>query len=112
MSDIDTGDQLITPREYARHRRCSIRTLDRERETRTGCPYIRIGGRILYWRRDIDRFLDAHRIGAGAYRGEPIAVAGDPRPGGTAPPVSNNTSAAPRRRGRPRKTTSIPAVVS
>ena len=55
--------ELFTPREFAAYRRCSVRTLDRERAGGTGCPYIRISGRILYLRADVNRFIDAHRIG-------------------------------------------------
>jgi len=50
---------LLTPREYADYRRCSPRTLDRERAEGRGCPYIRLGGRILYRRSDIIQFLSS-----------------------------------------------------
>ena len=52
--------ELLTPQEYARYRRCSLRTLDRERALGTGCPYVKIGARILYRRSDIERFFDSH----------------------------------------------------
>jgi hypothetical protein len=55
---------LMTPQEYARYRRCSLRTLDRERAVGQGCPYVRIGNRILYRRGDIERFIEAHVRGA------------------------------------------------
>jgi hypothetical protein len=68
MSDHD----LLTPAEYARLRRCSLRTLDRERANHTGCPYVRLGGRLFYRRNDIDQFIETHisrptvkRTGAG-----------------------------------------------
>jgi hypothetical protein len=54
MSDIE----LLTAAEYARLRRCSLRTLDRERANRSGCPYARLGGRILYRRSDIERYIE------------------------------------------------------
>jgi hypothetical protein len=63
MTDKDIADRLLTQREYARYRRCSIRTIERERAVGTGCPYVRIGARILYRFADVDRFVDAHRIG-------------------------------------------------
>src|SRR5262249_36780449 len=66
MTDADIG-ALLTQREYALHRRCSTRTVERERAEGTGCPYIRIGSRILYKRSDIDRFIDAHRIGPSGF---------------------------------------------
>jgi hypothetical protein len=54
---------LWTSRECAEYRRCSIRTLDRERERGDGCPYIRIGARIYYRRCDVERFIAAHVCG-------------------------------------------------
>jgi Helix-turn-helix domain len=54
MSDLE----LITAAEFARLRRCSLRTLDRERATGTGCPYVRLGGRVLYRRADIHRYIE------------------------------------------------------
>jgi Helix-turn-helix domain len=55
-----TDTELLTPAEYARYRRCSLRTLDRERANGDGCPYVRLGSRILYRRTDIDRYIEAH----------------------------------------------------
>ena len=75
-------DNLLTSREFARYRRCSLRTLDRERAEGMGCPYVRLGARILYRRADIERYIDAH------VRGNDAGVDLGPRP---------------RRRGRPRK---------
>jgi hypothetical protein len=46
-----TENILLTPREAAAYRRCSIRTLDREREERRGPDYIKDGRRILPTRR-------------------------------------------------------------
>jgi len=63
MTDQNRPDRLLTQREYAAYRRCSIRTIERERAVGTGCPYVRIGARILYRLADVDRFVDAHRIG-------------------------------------------------
>jgi helix-turn-helix protein len=54
MSDIE----LLTAAEYARLRRCSLRTLDRERANRSGCPYVRLGGRVFYRRSDIERYIE------------------------------------------------------
>jgi hypothetical protein len=59
---------LLTPREYADYRRCSVRTLDRERAEGRGCPYVRLGGRILYRRADIDRHMEA-QVRGGEERG-------------------------------------------
>jgi hypothetical protein len=63
MTDTNSTDRLLTQREYAEYRRCSIRTIERERAVGTGCPYVRIGARILYRLADVDRFVNAHRIG-------------------------------------------------
>ena len=54
MPDIE----LLTAAEYARLRRCSLRTLDRERANRSGCSYVRLGGRIYYRRADIERYIE------------------------------------------------------
>jgi hypothetical protein len=51
---------LLTPRECAQYRRCSVRKLDRERAEGRGCPYVRIDSRIFYRRTDVDRFVAAH----------------------------------------------------
>ena len=51
---------LLTPKECAAYRRCSVRKLDRERADGRGCPYVRIDGRIFYRRVDVDRFIEAH----------------------------------------------------
>jgi hypothetical protein len=56
MSDIE----LLTAAEYARLRRCSLRTLDRERANHFGCPFVRLGGRIFYRRSDIERYIETH----------------------------------------------------
>jgi hypothetical protein len=51
---------LLTPKECAVYRRCLVRKLDRERAEGRGCPYVRIDGRILYRRADVDRFIESH----------------------------------------------------
>jgi Helix-turn-helix domain len=51
-------DDLLTTAEYAEYRRCSPRTVERERETGRGCPYVRLGGRVLYRRADIYRYIE------------------------------------------------------
>ena len=39
--------EFLTPAEYARLRRCIIRTLIEERATGVGCRYVRLGNRIF-----------------------------------------------------------------
>jgi hypothetical protein len=84
-----TETDLLTSQEYARYRRCSLRTLDRERAEGRGCPYVRLGARVLYRRADIERYVEAHvrDHGAGVDSARPL----EPQPR--------------RRRGRPRKLT-------
>jgi len=55
-----TISELLTPRECADCRRCSLRTLDRERAELRGPPYVQIGPRIFYRRKDVDLFIAAH----------------------------------------------------
>jgi hypothetical protein len=81
-----TQTDLLTAKECADYRRCSLRTLDRERELGNGCPYVRIGGRIYYRRGDVDYFIAAHVCG-----GDRNAL-----------PWSH-TAPQTRRQGRPRK---------
>jgi excisionase family DNA binding protein len=63
QGDATVTIELLTPQEYAEYRRCSLRTLDRERADGRGCPYVRLGARILYRRSDIDRYMEAHLRG-------------------------------------------------
>jgi len=134
-----TETDLLTSEEFARFRRCSLRTLDRERAEGRGCPYIRLGSRILYRRADIDRYLDANRVGADRHvpdqrrgadaapsgthvvsksapcaPGGPLGIARDPL-AATSGALSSITGLstktdAPRRRARPRKGREIRAV--
>ena len=77
---IDT--ELLTPRECASYRRCSLRTLDRERDHGNGCPYVRIGGRIYYRRCDVEQFIADHICGGD----RASAIATDPALSSVAPP--------------------------
>ena len=60
---VCTVPELLTPKECAAYRRCSLRKLDRERADGAGCPFVRIDNRIFYRRADIDRFIEAHLRG-------------------------------------------------
>jgi hypothetical protein len=57
MHDVD---ELLTVQEYARIRRCSVRTLERERINGTGCKYIKIGRAVRYRRHDILDHIERH----------------------------------------------------
>jgi len=82
---VAIGSELLTPQEYAHMRRSSVRTLDRERAEGRGCPFVRLGSRIFYRRRDIDRYIEA-QVRGGEFRA-----------------ADASAGPQPRRRGRPRK---------
>jgi hypothetical protein len=58
--DMDDLDDLLVQREYARIRRCSERTVERERASRKGCKFIKIGRTVWYRKRDILGFIERH----------------------------------------------------
>jgi hypothetical protein len=57
---------LLTSKEAAVYLRIAENTLRRWRCRGVGPKYIRINGRILYRRRDLERFLDLNECGAAA----------------------------------------------
>jgi hypothetical protein len=57
---VDPLDQLVTQSEYAEIRRCSERTIERERTAGRGCRYIKIGRGVRYRRGDIFDFISRH----------------------------------------------------
>jgi hypothetical protein len=57
---MDSPDDLLTGLEYARMRRCSVRTVERERSTGTGCRFIKIGRAVRYRRCDVLDFIERH----------------------------------------------------
>jgi hypothetical protein len=56
----DLSEHLLIQREYAQIRRCSERTVERERASGTGCRFIKIGRGVRYRRRDVLDFIDRH----------------------------------------------------
>jgi hypothetical protein len=56
----DLFDLLLSQREYAEIRRCSERTIERERTSGTGCRYIKIGRSVRYKRADVLDFIERH----------------------------------------------------
>lgn len=66
--------ELLTPRETAKLRRCSLRKLDRERSEGRGPPFVQDNGRVFYRRSDLDRFIAA-RIRGGEDRDQRSAAA-------------------------------------
>jgi hypothetical protein len=57
MEDLD---ELLTTPEYARERKCSKRTIERERTSGTGCKFVKFGRSVRYRRRDILDFIARH----------------------------------------------------
>lgn len=57
---MDNLEELLTGQEYARVRRCSLRTVERERSTGGGCRYIKIGRAVRYKRRDVLDFIECN----------------------------------------------------
>jgi Helix-turn-helix domain len=53
-------DFLLTQDEYAALRRCSPRTIERERASGRGCRYIKIGRGIRYKLADVLTFIERH----------------------------------------------------
>jgi predicted rRNA methylase YqxC with S4 and FtsJ domains len=53
-------DDLLVQREYAQIRRCSERTIERERSAGNGCRYVKIGRAVRYRRRDVLDFIERH----------------------------------------------------
>jgi hypothetical protein len=57
-ASMDNLEQLLTGQEYAQVRRCSVRTIERERSTGGGCRYIKLGRTVRYKRRDVLDFIE------------------------------------------------------
>ena len=53
-------DELLTGQEYASERKCSLRTVERERTSGNGCRFIKIGRSVRYRWRDVLAFLEQH----------------------------------------------------
>jgi hypothetical protein len=53
-------EELLTGAEYAELRRCSLRTVERERTSGAGCRFIKIGRSVRYRRCDVFDFLEQH----------------------------------------------------
>jgi hypothetical protein len=57
---MDDLDVLLTEQQLADHRQESVRTIQRERENGTGCPYVKLGRAVRYRKRDIIEFIERH----------------------------------------------------
>ena len=60
----ENSRKLLTEREYADLRGCSVRTLQREREDGSGCSFIRFKRQVRYRPQDIVQFIEVHVQGA------------------------------------------------
>lgn len=57
-----TDQENLTPKEAADYVRHSERTLIRWRNARTGPPWVKTGGKILYRRKDLDAWLERQTV--------------------------------------------------
>lgn len=57
-ASMENLEELLTGQEYARVRRCSVRTIERERGMGGDCRYIKIGRAVRYKRRDVLDFIE------------------------------------------------------
>src|SRR5215813_7379896 len=76
-----SDEDLLTQKEAAKERRCSVRKLERERAEGRGPPYVQDGGRIFYRRGDNRKYIEA-RLRGGDLRAavvEPLRRRGRPR---------------------------------
>ena len=63
MMASDAECDFLTAAECCKILRCSLRKLDRDRASRVGCPYFRLGGKIFYRRKDIFAYIESCRRG-------------------------------------------------
>jgi hypothetical protein len=59
---MPTDKEALNVREAATHVGLAVQSLNNRRCRRLPPAYVKIGGRILYLRSDLDAFLLAHRI--------------------------------------------------
>ena len=57
---MDDLDELLKQHDYAKIRKCSERTIERERASGAGCRFVKIGRAVRYRRSDILDFLERH----------------------------------------------------
>lgn len=73
MNDLiklcDDANDRLDNREAAAYLKVSPNTLDvwRSEKRFSNLPYIKIGSRVFYWKRDLDNFLEAQTV-----RGEAV----------------------------------------
>jgi hypothetical protein len=62
-SVLSADDVLLDTGEYAEMVGISAGTAANQRSAGTGCPYIKLGGRVLYRLSDLRDFLAQNRVG-------------------------------------------------
>jgi hypothetical protein len=102
--DMDDLDVLLTEKQYAGIRQESERTIQRERESGTGCPFVKLGRAVRYRKRDISRFIEQH-IRQSTSESQPGTAVR------TRPDRWSQEPMGPRRVGRPRKMAPPPDAV-
>jgi hypothetical protein len=63
--------EALSVREAACYVGLAAQSLNNRRCRRLPPPYVKIGGRVIYLKSDLDTFLQAHRIDPGGNRGNP-----------------------------------------
>jgi excisionase family DNA binding protein len=58
---MTTRKALFTVKEAAVYLRCGVSTLNKLRVTGGGPRYVKIGGKILYDQRDLDKWIEDHK---------------------------------------------------
>jgi hypothetical protein len=74
----NVSDFLLTQSEYANIRRCSERTVERERASGVGCRYIKIGRSVRYKQADVLEFIERHARQSTSENAPPEACLIDP----------------------------------
>jgi hypothetical protein len=84
--------KLLDSKELAEITGRSVRSIERDRETGDGCPYVRFGRLIRYRPEDVEKHIAAHVLGSGTASLRPsqseVAPRGDvgPTPSKPQPP--------------------------
>lgn len=63
MPHETTGGELLTTKELARHLKCSESLLEKQRHFGKGIPYLKLGRKCLYRSEDVQKYLEATRVG-------------------------------------------------
>ena len=50
-------DEIMTPDEWAARIKCSPKSLEKQRQHGSGCPYVKLGRLVRYRKADTERYL-------------------------------------------------------